>query len=148
MPAYSLADVKASITGPGGSFEIGAGIGLATEGINIEPAGDASTMTEGGDGEIMHNLRASKAGTITVTVLKTSPTNAKLMNMYNFQTSSSRFHGQNVITVTNPVSGDFHTGTQQAFQKKPGLPYAEEGGNVVWTFQGKIYSKLGSGTPV
>jgi hypothetical protein len=147
MPAYSLADVEAAIEGPGGSFQIGAGVGLATEGINIEPKGDTNIMTEGGDGEIMHSLRVSKACTITITLLRTSPTNARLMNLYNYQTSSSRYHGQNTVMVRNPVSGDAHDGTEVAFQKKPGVPYAEEGGNLVWTLEGKVSSKLGTGTP-
>lgn len=147
MGAYSLGDVEASIEGPGGSFQIGAGVGLAEEGINIEPTGDINIMTEGGDGEIMHSLKVSTAGTITLTLLRTSPTNAKLMNLFNYQTSSSRYHGQNTIMVRNPVSGDTSTATEMAFQKKPGLPYAVDGGKLVWTFQGKVTTKIGTGTP-
>ena len=147
MATYSLKDIEASIEGPGGSFQIGAGVGLAEEGINIESTGDVNTMTEGGDGEIMHSLKASTAATLTLTLLRTSPTNAKLMNLFNFQTSSSRFHGQNIIIVRNPVSGDVNTLTQAAFQKKPALPYAVDGGKTVWTFQGKLTTILGSGTP-
>lgn len=147
MSAYSLLDVEASIEGPGGSFQIGAGVGLAEEGINIEPTGDVNIMTEGGDGEIMHSLRASKAATLTLTLLRTSPTNAKLMNLYNYQTSSSRYHGQNTVTVRNPVSGDVNTLSQGAFQKKPGQPYAVDGGKLVWTFQGKLETVIGTGTP-
>jgi Protein of unknown function (DUF3277). len=146
MPAYSLADVESAIEGPGGSFQIGAGIGLSTEGINIEPKGDTNILTEGGDGEIMHSLRVSKACTITITVLKTSPTNARLMNLYNYQASSSRYWGQNTVTVINPVSGDVHNCTQIAFQKKPGVPYAEDGGTIVWTLEGKVSTKLGGET--
>lgn len=147
MTAYSLADVEASIEGPGGSFQIGAGVGLAEEGITIEPTGDINIMTEGGDGEIMHSLKASKAGTITLTLLRTSPTNARLMNLFNHQTSSSRHHGQNTIMVRNPVSGDVTTGTEMAFQKKPGLPYAVDGGKLAWAFQGKLDTIIGAGAP-
>ncbi len=34
-------------------------------------------MTVGADGEVMHSLHAGKSGTITVTLLKTSPVNKK-----------------------------------------------------------------------
>ena len=37
----------------------------------------------------MHSLHADKSGTITVNLLKTSPTNAKLSVMYNAQSLSS-----------------------------------------------------------
>lgn len=147
MAAYSLKDVEASIEGPGGSFQIGAGVGLAEEGITLEPTGDLNIMTEGGDGEIMHSLRASTAGTMTVTLLRTSPTNARLSTMMEHQASSSRYHGQNTIVVRNPVTGDVSTGTQMAFKKRPGMPFAVEGGKLAWIFEGKLEMKIGSGTP-
>ena len=148
MAAYSLKDVEASIEGPGGSFQIGSGIGLAEEGINIEPSGEVNIMTPGGDGEVMHSLKADRSGTLTLTVLRTSQTNARLMNLFNYQTSSSRYHGQNTVMVRNPVSGDVTTCTEVAFATKPGLPYAVEGGKLVWTFHaGKIDTILGTGTP-
>ncbi len=34
-----------------------------------------NTMTIGADGEVMHSLHADKSGTVTVNLLKTSPTN-------------------------------------------------------------------------
>lgn len=46
-------------------------------------------MTVGADGEVMHSLHAGKSGTITVTLLKTSPVNKKLSLMYNAQSQSS-----------------------------------------------------------
>lgn len=37
-------------------------------------------MTVGADGEVMHSLHAGKSGTITVTLLKTSPVNKKTVS--------------------------------------------------------------------
>jgi hypothetical protein len=48
-----------------------------------------NTMTVGADGEVMHSLHGGKSGTITVTLLKTSPVNKKLSLMYNAQSQSS-----------------------------------------------------------
>src|SRR5690348_11425020 len=94
---YSFLNVQASIVGPGGSFNLGDGAGVTEEGITIERQDDKDAMTIGADGIGMHSLRASKAGTVTVRLLKTSPQNAKLMAMYDLQTLSSTLHGQNVI---------------------------------------------------
>jgi len=133
MPAYSLQDVSCSIDGPGGMFEI-MGSGVAEEGINIEPVGDKNTMTMGGDGAGMHSLSASTASTVTIKLLKTSPTNAQLMGMYNFQTGSSARHGQNTIVVRDAARGDLVTLNEVAFKKIPPIGYAKEGGLLEWTF--------------
>jgi hypothetical protein len=64
-----------------------------------------NTMTIGADGEVMHSLHAGKSGTITVTLLKTSPVNKKLSLMYNAQSQSSALWGNNVIVrVTKSVA--------------------------------------------
>lgn len=148
MAAYSFLDVVASITGPGGNFPLGSGSGAAEEGISLARAEAKSTMMVGADGSGMHSLHAGKHGTVTVTLLKTSPTNQLLMAMYNFQTSSSANHGRNVISVRNPVSGDAFTCTGVAFQKAPDLAYAKDGNTVQWAFDAiQIDGILGSGTP-
>lgn len=148
MAAYSFLDVQAAIDGPGGNFQLGSGAGTAEEGISIEPGGDKNIMTIGADGSVMHSLRADKSGTVTVTLLRTSKTNAQLQNMYNMQTASSRNHGRNTIIVRNSVSGDMITCTEVAFAKAISNPYAVEGGKLAWTFHaGKIDGILGVGTP-
>jgi hypothetical protein len=91
MASYSFLDVQATITGPGGTFPLGAGAGTAEEGITIEMADDKDTMTMGSDGNGQHNLHAGQSGTITIRLLKTSSTNNKLSVMYNFQTTSSHY---------------------------------------------------------
>lgn len=145
MPTYSFEDVHISIAGPGGVVALGAGSGVADEGITIEMSGDKNTMTGGADGAVMHSLHASKMGKITVRLLKTSPTNSILQTMYNFQTSSSEFHGRNVITAQNTVSGDTSTGREAAFTRMPNIVYAKEGGTVDWVFDvGQIDGFLGA----
>lgn len=85
MSTYSFLDVQATLVGPTGIVQLGYGAAVADEGISIEAAGDKNTMIIGADGEGMHSLHADKSGTVTVRLLKTSPTNAKLMVMYDAQ---------------------------------------------------------------
>jgi len=144
--AYSFLDVQAAITGPGGSFNLGSGSGAAEEGIKVSMAEDKNTLTVGADGTPMHSLHGGKHGTVTVQLLKTSPTNAKLSTMYNMQTTSAAAHGMNVITISNPISGDSITCVMCAFKKHPDTAYAKEGGNVEWVFDaGIIDTSLGGG---
>lgn len=146
MGAYSFADVTASIDGPGGNFALTGG--ASEEGIKIEMAEDKNTMTAGSDGEVMHSLHAANHGTVTISLLKTSPVNAQMMTMYNYQTASSARHGQNTITVRDSARGDLITCTLVAFKKAPALAYSKEGGMNEWTFDaGKIVQVLGTGTP-
>lgn len=148
MGTYSFQDINGAITGPGGSIIIGAGSGAAEEGITIEPMEDKNIMTIGADGQGMHSLVAGDAATVTVTLLKTSPTNALLMNMYNYQKSSSVLWGQNTIVVSDFGRGDLETLTQVAFKGKPPNAYAKEGGTNAWVFDAIVSSTvLGVGTP-
>jgi len=131
---YSFQDVQATLVGPGAIINLGAGAAVAKEGITLAAAGDRNTMTVGADGEGMHSLHADKSGTVTVRLLKTSPTNAKLSAAYNVQTQDSSLHGQNIITVSNPRVGDLATARQVAFKRKPDLTYAEDADIVEWVF--------------
>jgi len=135
MPTYSFLDVQATITGPGGSFSLGVGAaGVGEEGIAFEMIEEKNAMTIGADGEGMHSLRASKAAKVTVHLLKTSPTNKKLSDMYNLQTHSSALHGVNVITISNPQTGDQITCQQAAFVKHPNVTYSKDGDVLGWEF--------------
>lgn len=134
MSTYSFLDTQASIVGPGGSFNLGHGAGVAEEGIDIEPNGDKNTMTIGADGTGMHSLHADKSGTISIRLLKTSPVNAQLMAMYDLQSASSALWGNNIITISNPQIGENNGCRGVAFKKKPKLVYAKEGQFNEWTF--------------
>ncbi len=145
MATYSFLDVNAAIVGPGGAIPMGNGSGNAEEGISVEATEDIDTMTIGADGTPMHSLHADKSGRIVVRLLKTSPVNALLMGLYNFQTASGAFHGRNVITITNIATGDVITGRSVAFRKVPNLSYAKDGGTNEWEFNaGKIDRVLGA----
>ena len=50
MATYSFLNVAASITGPGGSFQMGSGAGSAEEGIEITHS-DKNVQTIGADGK-------------------------------------------------------------------------------------------------
>ena len=89
MAAYSVTNVQASISGPGGTASIGYGAGNAEEGISSAMDEDKVGTVTGADGSLMHSLHASNTGTITVRLLKTSPVNATLDAMYNFQRAHS-----------------------------------------------------------
>lgn len=143
MATYSFLDVSASITGPGGSFDMGAGAGVADEGIDITRA-EKDTMTIGADGTPMHSMSANQSGSITARFLKTSSTNAKLQRLYDFQSAQSALWGNNTIVVRNSASGDVITAFSVAFKKSADLPYKEQGGMVEWEFNaGRIHGILG-----
>ncbi|MCC8364916.1 DUF3277 family protein [Xenorhabdus sp. PB61.4] len=142
---YSFIDVSATITGVGGSVDLGNGAATSEEGIVVAMLESKSTMTTGADGEVMHSLHAGKAGTVTVTLLKTSPANAKLMMMYNAQQFSSATWGNNLILIRNKVSGDTIAARSVAFQKIPDISNAKVGNTNSWVFDcGKIDTILGT----
>lgn len=144
MATYSFIDITASMTGPTGIIDLGYGSANSEEGITVTMTENKNTMTVGADGEVMHSLHAGKSGTITVTLLKTSPVNKKLSLAYNAQSQSSALWGNNVIVIRNNVSGDLTTARACAFQKQPDHANAKEGGTVSWVFDaGKIDQLLG-----
>lgn len=132
--SYSFQDVTATLTGPSGDIDLGAGSANAEEGITIAYGGAKNTMTIGADGEGMHSLHADKSGVITVNLLKTSPINKKLNLMYNAQSLSSALWGNNVIVIRNKASGDVITARAVAFQKHPDTVYAKAGNTNAWPF--------------
>lgn len=144
MSAYSFLDVSAVIDGPGGNFSLTGE--NDQEGISIEPVSDQNTMTEGADGNVMHSLSAGSACTATIRLLKTSPLNAKLNELYKYQTSSAAYHGQNTITIRDSARGDDCVVTEAAFKKLPANQWAAQGNTLEWAFDGGKYNPiLGSG---
>lgn len=147
MATYSFLDVSASLVGPGGAINLGTGIGSAEEGITIEPNEDIGSMTIGADGTPMHNLHADKSGTVTIRLLKTSPANQKIANLYAFQTANGANHGNNAITIVNVTTHDAISCQQCGFKRAPTLTYAKEGGINEWTFNAGVIDRvLGSVT--
>ncbi len=147
MAVYSFLNVQATITGPGGFFNLGAGAAVADEGISVAPSADKNVMTIGADGQGQHSLIADDSGLITLRLLKTSLVNGNLMLMYDLQSASSALWGQNVITVVDTTRGDYTICQACAFKKKPEIVYDKEGKMLEWTFDSqKINSVLGKGT--
>ena len=146
--SYSFADCLAAISGPNGSFPLGAGSAPAEEGITITQIDDKGSMAVGADGFAMHSLHMSKAGRLVVRLLKTSPTNALLMNMYNADSSSAAVWGRNTIVIRDPARGDEITCQGVAFQKAPDVTFAKDGNTHEWSFNcAQIDYVLGTGTP-
>jgi hypothetical protein len=132
--AYAFTDVHATITGPGGTAILGNDAGPAEEGISVEAAEENDTMMTGADGSTIHSLHASKAGKITVRLLKNSPMNAVLRQMYNFQKRSSSFHGRNVLVVTNLANAQVYSCTGVAFARMPPDTFAKTANVIEWEF--------------
>lgn len=148
MSSFSFKDVAAAITGPGGTINLGVGSGAAEEGITIEPVGDKNVMTTGADGTGQHSLRADDSVTVTVRLLKTSPVNALLSAMLNFQKLSSLNWGKNTITVRDIIRGDSININLCAFARTPAITYATEAGFNEWVFHGISQTQiLGIGSP-
>lgn len=138
---YSFLDTNCSISGPGGNFSL-SNVGNAEEGITVSPE-ETNSMTGGADGQVMHNLHASRRGTVTVRLLKTSPANGQLSALFNTQSGSSALWGANTIVINDTGRGDSITCTQVAFRKRPDITYAVEGGTNEWEFDcGRIDMQL------
>lgn len=144
--AYSLEDVVAALSGPGGNIPLtGDEAGGAKEGVSIARTGDANVMLTGGDGSWSHSLQGDKSGTVTITLLKTSTINQALQNLFDYQRASSRNWGRNTIVITDKARGDVITCLGCAFVKDPDTKYATEAGTNEWVFHcGRIDKKLGA----
>lgn len=145
MSTYSFMDTACTLASDEAVIDLGYGAGVAEEGITFAMAGDKNTMVIGADGEGMHNLHADNSGQVTIRLLKTSPANAKLANLYNLQKSASKKWGRNTITMNHSGSGDNATALKCAFKKIPDYTNAKTGALVEWTFDAiKIDLKLGA----
>lgn len=142
---YSFLDVHAALVGPGGSINLGAGAATTEEGITTEYKDDKNIQSTGADGAVMNSLNASKSGTLIVRLLKTSPVNQQLSQMYNLQSQSSATWGLNVISIKNPTSGDSITATYAAFKKHSPVTYDKDGRHNEWAFDCMLDMSLGGG---
>lgn len=144
--AYGFVDIQCAIKGPGGSFSISEG-GIADEGITVAMTDDKTSMVTGADGYGMHSLHESKSGRVTIRLLKNSPINRQLNDMYDYQQLSSAYTGKNTLTVSNPAWGDDHICQYGAFVKRPDIGYGKDGATQEWAMN-FIYidTKLGDGS--
>jgi gentisate 1,2-dioxygenase len=103
-------------------------------------------MTTGANGDVMHGLKATQSGRITISLLKTATGNALFNQMYRYQATSSAFWGRNILTIANPVTGDAIVASAGAFVKHTDIGYSAEPGMNVWAFDfGVIAEVLGNG---
>jgi hypothetical protein len=144
---YSFQDQSAVISGYGGSINLGAGSGVAEEGFTVAANGDVNKMIIGADGVGMHILIKNYSGKITVRLLKTSPMNAALMQMYSLQRASSSTWGANTFSTGNTNLGDKIVAERVAFSKTPDISYSKESSEMVeWEFDSpNITITLGNG---
>lgn len=147
MAAYSFLNIMGAIAGPGGAFNLGSGSGAAEEGITFSNVEEKDLATMGADGTLMHTLRASDLAKCTVNLLKTSPVNALLSAMYNFQKGNPALWGVNVLTVSDVSRGDVESFSQAAFLKPSDNTYDKDGKMMTWEFLGLRNNQLGAGVP-
>lgn len=144
MATYSFLSVSAAITGPNGSFSLSDG--NAEGGISTAMRGPKNTLTVGADGTGMNSLHADRSATYTVRLLKTSPTNAMLTEMYKADESDATNWGRNTITIRDVNRGDHIVGYRCAFQKLPDNTWDKEGPAIEWVFDVTQHdSTLGGG---
>jgi hypothetical protein len=149
VATYSFQDVMASITGPNGTANVGAGSCATEGGLTITMVEDKSTMVIGADGCVMHNLHAGKGANITIRLLKTSPMNRVLSMMYKGDTEFSGVHGQNVISIRDLQRNDVITAQQVAFGKFADVTYSKDAAEMSWVFHAGIVDfDLGQGLAV
>jgi hypothetical protein len=145
LPTYSFADVYGLLTGPGGTVPFGNGTGAAEEGISFEQSEDKNRKTAGAGGDVMHTLILDDSGKAHIHTLKTSPINAALNQMFNFQKLSSLSWGVNILNMTNPVSGDQYNCVQVAFTRRPSNQFSKDPNSLIWEFDcGHIFATLGA----
>lgn len=147
MAAYSFLNFQGAILGAGGAFSLGSGEGVSDEGITTSMVEEKNLATPGADGKLMHTLRASNVGKLTVRLLKTSSANAKLSLMYNLQKANPATWGANTITVSDIQRGDVAILSEAAFVKLPDVTWDKDGKMIEWEFIGNLNEQLGFGVP-
>jgi hypothetical protein len=144
MASYSFKDTFCSLEGPGGSLSLGTA-GVGTEGITISANTDRNIMEVGCGGAVQNSLVLNYSGTISLSLLKTSPGQYILNEMFNFQSASAVQWGKNIITLQTS-NGDSVVCSQVSFKKMPSQEYKTAAGMVTWEFDAGsvVFGKIGS----
>jgi len=116
MDTYSFDNFQVTITGPGGSFLLGTD---GAETITMRRSGTPGTMTGGADGTVVHSLHANKSGRATIRLLRNSPVQGKLLQLYTYQRSSSTLWGKNIIRICDMGGNVISTYNGAAFVNPP-----------------------------
>lgn len=96
----------------------------------------------------MNSLHASRAGTATFRLLKTSPMNKALMEVYNYQRRQSAYWGRNHITIFDVSRDDQYTLDGCAFVRFPTNAYAKVGNTIEWEFHVSVCDPRLGGPPL
>jgi hypothetical protein len=144
---YGFQDVTASLSGPGGAFTIsGPETAAAEEGITITWGEESNSQTIGADGSVMNSMHSSRAGTVTFRLMKTSPNNQRIMQMFSWQHQSTAFWGRNTITIADTARGDLYTLVGCAWVRVPTNTYAKAGNTLEYELHvALIEANLGPG---
>jgi hypothetical protein len=82
----------------------------------------------------LRTLVKANAARAEFSFLKTSPANSVLNYLYNYQSASSAYWGQNQLFIANPVTGDSITLLGGAFEKQADNGYKTQANMLVWPF--------------
>jgi hypothetical protein len=129
---YAFADVHAVFSGPFGVILLGDGSGADDGGISTEAIDEQNRMSIGADGSGFHTLISSRAAKLMIRLLKTSPQNAALQQMFNAQRQASIYWGKNSFSLANPMTGDSMKATGVAFGRQPGNAWAKDPNVIEW----------------
>jgi hypothetical protein len=144
---YAFQDVTAILKCPMGSFTIsGPETAAAEEAITITWGEESNTQTIGADGSVMNSMHSARAGTVVFRLLKTSPMNEKLQQIFHYEHQSSALWGNDTITIENPARGDKYVLLGCAWVRIPTNTYAKIGNTLEYEMHVAIIdSRLGSG---
>lgn len=118
-------DPKDCVTTINGSYAV---TGYASDMITGSRDNDSVSFTEGAQGDTVANLSASTLGTITLTLLATSPSNAVLVDL----AKKKEFFS---IWINNKSIGERMGGTQAMVVKYPDYSYGSTVGNRAYTIK-------------
>src|SRR5215469_9683205 len=129
-----------SISGPSGSATVGGdGTGSAEEGFSIVFEEDRDIMTQGADGSVMHSLTAAKRGRVELHLLKTSPINAALSQIFASDSANGSLNwAKNTMSARNAISGDTYQITGVAIRKFADNNYQTRGNILTWVFNASV----------
>lgn len=96
-------------------------------GVAVERDEDDVTMTVGNDGEGTFSEQNNKAGKVTITLMKSSASNAYLSGLMLAKSVVP-------VLVKDNSGADLHLGEQCRIQKPPAVEYARDVQSVEWVF--------------
>jgi len=102
-------------------------------GIVVTRDEDAFTLTVGSSGEPVRSKSNNKSGTMTITLLQSSDSNAILSGLAELDELSGG--GQGPFLVKDNSGGSLAVAESAWVQKKPAAEYAAESGNREWVFR-------------